>query len=85
MPRLHELFRKVRANFWPLPCDTSQEPNGSCSEELVQMNFLILGGFFRVDFPALNVTRMNANRPIFESQHNERRACVGGDMTLNER
>ena len=50
-PRLRELFRKVRANFSLLPCDTSQEPNGNCSEKLVQMNFFILGGFFRVDFP----------------------------------
>ena len=31
----------------------SQEPNGNCSEKLVQMNFFILGGFFRVDFPPL--------------------------------
>ena len=53
-PRLRELFRKVRANFCPLPCDRSQEPNGNCSEKLVQMHFFILGlGFFRVDFPPL--------------------------------
>ena len=45
-PRLHELFRKVRTNFCPLPCDTSQEPSGNCSEKLVQMNFFI----FWVDF-----------------------------------
>ena len=44
--RLHKMFRKVRANFCLLPCDTSQEPNGNCPEKLVQMNFLILGGFF---------------------------------------
>ena len=48
--RLRELFRKVRANFCPLPYDTSQEPDGNCSDKLVQMNFFILGGFFRVDF-----------------------------------
>ena len=48
--RLRELFRKVRANFCLLPCDASQEPNVNCSDELVQMNFFILGGFFRVDF-----------------------------------
>ena len=42
-PRLRELFRKVRANFCLLPCDTTQEPNGNCSNKLVQMNFL----FFR--------------------------------------
>ena len=35
-------FRKVRANFCLLPCDIGQEPNGSCSEKLVQMNFFIL-------------------------------------------
>ena len=50
IPHLRELFWKVRANFCPLPYDTSQEPNGNCSEKLVQMNFFILGGFFRVDF-----------------------------------
>ena len=49
-PRLHELFRKVRANFCLLPCDASQEPDGNCSEKLVQMNFFILGGFFRGGF-----------------------------------
>ena len=48
-------FRKVRVNFSLLPCDTSQEPNGNCSEKLVQMNFFILGGFFRVDFPPLRL------------------------------
>ena len=52
-PRSHELFRKVRANFCLLLCDASQEHNENCSEELVQMNFFILGGFFRVDFPPL--------------------------------
>ena len=52
-PRSHELFRKVRANICLLPCDTSQEPNGNCSEILVQMNCFILGGFFRMDFPPL--------------------------------
>ena len=56
--RLRELFRKVRANFCPLPCDTSQEPDGNCSDELVQMNFFILGGFFRVDFPPLPGARL---------------------------
>ena len=53
--RLRELFRKVRANFRLLPCEASQEPNGNCSKKLVQMSFSILGGFFRVDFPPLNV------------------------------
>ena len=33
------------------PCNTSQETNGNCSEKIVQVNFFILGGFFRVDFP----------------------------------
>ena len=31
--RLHELLRKVPVNFSLLPCDTSQEPSGNCSEE----------------------------------------------------
>ena len=52
-PRLHELFRKVRANFSLLSCDTSQEPNGHCSEKLVQMNFFILGGQTRRGTPRL--------------------------------
>ena len=47
---LHELFRKVRTNFCLFPCDTSQEPNRNCSEELVQMSFFILGGFFSGGF-----------------------------------
>ena len=50
---LHEHFRKVRVNFSLLSCDTSQEPNGNCSGKLVQVSFFILGGFFRVDFPAV--------------------------------
>ena len=49
--RLPEHFRKVRANFCLTPCETSQETDGNCSEKLVHMNFFILGGFFRVDFP----------------------------------
>ena len=48
-PCSRELFRKVRANFCLLPCDASQETNRNCSEKLVQMNFFILGGFFRVE------------------------------------
>ena len=48
-PRPHELFRKVRANISLLSCDTSQEPNGNCSDKLVQMNFFILGGFSACD------------------------------------
>ena len=52
-PRLHKPFRKLRANFSKMPCDASQEPDGTCSEKLVQMNFCILGGFFRVGFPPL--------------------------------
>ena len=37
--RSHELFRKVRANFCLLPCDTRQELKRNCSEILVQMIF----------------------------------------------
>ena len=49
-PRSRELFRKVRANFCLLPCNASQEPDGNCSEKLVQMNFFILGGVFSGGF-----------------------------------
>ena len=45
-PRLHELFRRVRANFCHPTCDTSQEPKGNCPEKLVQMHFFILVDFF---------------------------------------
>ena len=55
--RLREHLRKVRANFCLLPCDASQEPDGNCSHKLVQMNFFILGEFFRVDFPPLTRIR----------------------------
>ena len=40
IPRLRELFQKVRANFGLLPCDVSQEANGPCSDEL----FFFWGG-----------------------------------------
>ena len=50
-PRLHELVRKVRADFSLLSFDTIQEPNGNCADKLVEMNFFILGGFLGVDFP----------------------------------
>ena len=65
-PRLHKLFRKVRANFCLLPCDTSQGPNRDCSEKLVQMSFFILGAFFRVGFHPVN-SRLNAF--IFHAFH----------------
>ena len=45
--RLHELLRKVRANFCLLPSDTSQEPNRDCSRKLVQMSFLFWVGLFK--------------------------------------
>ena len=63
--RLRELFRKVRANFCLLPCDASQQPDGDCSEKLVQMNFSILGGFCRVDFPPLKNAIFSAILAIF--------------------
>ena len=44
-------FSKSSRELFPASCETSQEPNANCSEKLVQMNFFILGGFFRVDFP----------------------------------
>ena len=34
----------------------SQELNGNCSEELVHMNFFILGGFFRVHLLLRNLS-----------------------------
>ena len=72
-PRLRELFRKVRANFSLLSCDTSQEPNGNYSEKLVQMNFLILGGFFRVDFPPVMFLSLDIPRGSGEaSQYHSR-------------
>ena len=43
--RLHELIRKVRADFCLLSCGMSQEPSRNCSEKPVQTNFFILGGF----------------------------------------
>ena len=51
-PRLHELFRKVRANFSLLSCDTSQEPNRNCSNKLVQMNVFYFGWIFSGGFSA---------------------------------
>ena len=51
-PRLQELFRKVRASFSLLSCETSQEPSGNCSDKLVQMNFFILGWIFPGGFYA---------------------------------
>ena len=47
-PRLHDFFRKVRANFCLLPCDTSQEPNGYCSDKFVQMNSFYFGWMFLI-------------------------------------
>ena len=58
------LFRKVRANCCLLPCDASQEPNGNCSDRLVQMSFFILGGFLGADVPPLIVEGAEQ-----ESQH----------------
>ena len=53
--RSHEHFRKVRANFCLLSSDTSQEPNGNCSEKLVQMNFFILGWNFSAGFSSCDL------------------------------
>ena len=38
-------LEKFAQTFCRLPCDTSQDPNGNCSEIPVQMNFI-----FWVDF-----------------------------------
>ena len=40
---LHELLRKVRADFCLLPCEVSQEPSRTCSDKPVQMNFSLWG------------------------------------------
>ena len=63
---LRELFRKVLVNFCLLLSEASQEPDGNCSEKLVQMNFFILGGFFRVDFPPVTPVR---HPPYDSSRH----------------
>ena len=54
IPNKHCVYTLFFANFVLPPCDPSHKPNGKCSEELVQMNFAILGGFFRVDLPLVN-------------------------------
>ena len=65
--RSRELFEKVRANFSLLPCDTSQEPNGSCSENSFRWTFLFWVDFFRVDFPPLVFPPQKLSRPWSES------------------
>ena len=65
-PRTRELFRKVRANFCLLPCDASQEPDRNCSEKLVQINFLILGRFFRADSPPLANEKKRTKKRTFQ-------------------
>ena len=50
-PRSRELFRKVRANFSLLPCDTSQEPQRklfrkTCSDELFYFGWILFGWIF---------------------------------------
>ena len=42
---LHELFRNVRTNFCLLSCDTSQVPNGNCSENLFRWDELFYFGW----------------------------------------
>ena len=50
IPKKHLVYtnfsRRVRVNFSLLPRDTSQEPNGDCSEKLVRMNVLFWADFF---------------------------------------
>ena len=50
-------FLKNSLELFLLPCNTSQKPDGNCSEKLVQTNLFILGGSFRVDFPLLIKSR----------------------------
>ena len=56
-------FFEKFASFCLLPCDTSQEPNGNCSEKLDQRNFFILGDFFRVYFPPVIKRRITVDLP----------------------
>ena len=74
-PRLHEFFRKVRANFCLLPCDASQEPIGNCSEKLLQMNFFTLGGFCKgqkmhISFFNINFLAPTQNPPCWAPRKN---------------
>ena len=72
--RLHELFRKVRANFCLLSSDTSQEPNGNCSEKLVQMNFFILGWNFSAGFSSCyDLEKLSRIMTCFDSEGFEAR------------
>ena len=71
-PRLHELFRRVRANFCLPPRDTSQEPGRNCSEKLVQINFwaaanggVTNGGLRGVWPPFLEIGRNRPFSPFF--------------------
>ena len=64
-------FRRVSANFCLLPCDMSQEPGRNCSEKLVQMNFLLWGGFFSGGFPPQNCTVEQVSSNMWSSLTNE--------------
>ena len=59
MPKKHAAFTrtcsKSSCKLLSFPCDRSQEPDGNCSEKLIQMNFFIWGGFFGVVFPHLSI------------------------------
>ena len=48
-------FLESSRELFFLSYDTSQEPNRNYSEKLVQVNFFILGGFLRVDFPPVRI------------------------------
>ena len=60
IPKRHRVYTNFSEKygqtfaFFPVPC---QEPNRDCSEKLVQMNFLILGGLLGADFPPLKQRR----------------------------
>ena len=67
-PELPKKKRRVYTNFFEkfartfafFPVTRVRTPDGNCSEKLVQINFFFLGGFFRVDFPALNLGSSSA-------------------------
>ena len=87
---LCELFSEVRANFCLLPCDTSQEPNGNCSEKPCSDKlFLRGGGIFQkkknlmsaihgqtIKDPPLDVQEINGVQEIPSQERSWHRICL---------
>ena len=57
-------FQRTLRQLWD-NFDTNQEPSGNCSEKLVQMNFFILGGFFRWIFLLWSIWNETTERECF--------------------